>query len=80
MARPSKTNVITNYINTIVGGNVTTTALAVATDCSLPTVLAYIKAHPHRFHRVARGTYRIEPENAANDTIATNETNTQFDW
>lgn len=55
----SKQNQIEQYINTIVGGTITTASLCVAAGCTLPTVLSYIKNNPHRFEKVKRGTYTI---------------------
>lgn len=69
---------ITEYIDTIIGATVTTKALTVATGCSLPTVLSYIKENSSRFEKVKRGTYTIR---AASVTSITNTTNnTQFEW
>jgi len=58
----SKQNTIEQYINTIIGGTVTTKALCESTHTTLPTVLAFIRKNPQRFHRVARGTYTILAE------------------
>ena len=62
----SKQKDIETYINTIVGATVTTTALATASKCSLPTVLAYIKNNPQRFTRVSRGKYTINASVTSN--------------
>lgn len=55
----SKQTKIEEYINTIIGGTVTTKALCQATGTTLPTVLTFIRKNPQRFHRVARGMYTI---------------------
>lgn len=73
----SKQQVIEDYINTIVGGTVTTSALVQATKCSLPTVLSYIKNNPSRFEKVKRGTYMVRAAVTSN-TIIPNTT--QHDW
>lgn len=65
----SKQQSIENYINTIVGATVTTSALCAATKCTLPTVLSFIKNNPHRFEKVKRGTYTIRVSN----TLPTHE-------
>ena len=74
----AKRDAIEQYINTIVGATVTTKALCVATGCSLPTVLSFIKDNASRFEKVKRGTYTIR---AASVTLDTNSTNTTpFEW
>jgi len=74
----AKRDAIEHYINTIVGATVTTKALCVATGCSLPTVLSFIKDNASRFEKVKRGTYTIR---AASVTLDTNSTNTTpFEW
>lgn len=74
----SKQQVIEDYINTIVGATVTTSALVLATKCSLPTVLSYIKNNPTRFEKVKRGTYTIlsaslSTQTPNNNTLPTHE-------
>lgn len=74
----AKKDVIEQYINTIIGGTVTTKALCDATGCSLPTILTFIKNNASRFEKVKRGTYTIR---AAAATFVTNNTNTTpFEW
>lgn len=62
----SKQNDILNYINTIEGATVSTSALCKSCNCTLPTVLSFIKNNPSRFEKVARGQYRIMPTSASN--------------
>jgi len=64
----SKQQAIEDYINTIVGATVTTSALVMATKCSLPTVLSYIKNNPTRFEKVKRGTYTVRSSSVTSDT------------
>lgn len=74
----AKRDAIEQYINTIVGATVTTKALCLATGCSLPTVLSFIKDNASRFEKVKRGTYTIR---AASVTLDTNTINTTpFEW
>lgn len=56
----SKQKDIEEYINTIVGATVTTSALCTACKCTLPTILTFIKNNPHRFEKTKRGTYTIK--------------------
>jgi len=76
----AKREAIEQYINTIIGGTVTTKALCQATSCSLPTILAFIKDNPTRFEKVKRGTYTILAASAAvsSDTIISHSS--QFEW
>lgn len=74
----AKSQAIETYINTIIGATVTTKALCVATGCSLPTVLAFIKNHPNRFEKVKRGTYTVRAVSVTSNT--TNSNNQSFDW
>ena len=53
---------ISSYINTIVGATVTTKALCASCDCTLPTILSYIKNNPNRFQKIAHGKYTIKAE------------------
>lgn len=80
----SKQQVIEQYINTIVGGTVTTAALVQATKCSLPTVLSYIRKNPSRFEKVKRGTYIIRANVTSSNNMAPqtpNSTNLpRHDW
>lgn len=61
----TKQNTIQQYIDTIIGGTITTKSLCQATGCTLPTVLTFIKNHPDRFEKVKRGTYTIRQANIA---------------
>lgn len=74
----AKRDSIEQYINTIIGATVTTKALTIATGCSLPTVLSYIKENSSRFEKVKRGTYTIRAASVTLDTTNTN--NTPFEW
>lgn len=47
------------YIDTIIGGTVTTKSLALATGCTLPTLLTFIRNNSDRFKKVKHGTYLI---------------------
>ena len=47
------------YIDTIIGGTVTTKSLALATNCTLPTLLTFIKNNSDRFKKIKPGTYLI---------------------
>lgn len=55
----TKQQTILTYIDTIIGGTVSTKSLCLATGCSLPTVLTFIKNHSDRFKKVKHGTYLI---------------------
>jgi hypothetical protein len=74
----SKQQVIEDYINTIIGGTVSTTALVQATNCSLPTVLSYIKNNPSRFEKVKRGTYLIKASTVT--SVSNTDTNDPIAW
>ena len=86
----SKQQNIERYINTIVGGTVTTTSLCLSVGCTLPTVLTYIKNNPDRFEKVKRGTYTIlaakqqmQASSASSMTVETPLTvidSNTFDW
>jgi hypothetical protein len=69
----SKQTKIEEYINTIIGGTVTTKALCEATNTTLPTVLTYIRKNPQRFHRVARGTYTVLAASTQSSNNSTHE-------
>jgi len=56
------------YIDTIVGGTVTTKSLSLATSCTLPTLLTFIKNNPNRFRKVKHGTYLILSPAVSTDT------------
>jgi len=58
----SKHSNISTYINTIVGATVTTKALCASCNCTLPTILTYIKSNANRFEKVGRGKYTIKAE------------------
>lgn len=47
------------HIDTIIGETVTTNSLALATGCTLPTLLIFIKNNSDRFKKVKHGTYLI---------------------
>jgi len=55
----SKQQNIQAYIDTIIGATVTTKSLCLASNCTLPTMLAYIKNNPNRFSKIAHGKYLI---------------------
>lgn len=62
----SKSQNIEDYINTVIGATITTTALAASSNCSLPTVLSYIRNNPSRFEKAGRGKYLIKADNIIN--------------
>jgi hypothetical protein len=70
----SKSQDIENYINTIVGATVSTTALCTSCGCTLPTVLSYIRNNPSRFEKAGRGKYLIKAG------IVNNNNNQSQDW
>lgn len=78
----SKQQSIEDYINTVIGATVTTSALATATKCSLPTVLSYIKNNSHRFEKVKRGTYTIKAAALASPVSSDTQTHSHssFEW
>ena len=55
----SKQQNIQAYIDTIIGTTITTKSLCLACNCTLPTMLAYIKNNPKRFSKIAHGKYAI---------------------
>lgn len=55
----SKQVTIQNYIDANVNNVLTTTAICQACNCSLPTVLTFIKNNSFRFEKIKRGTYRV---------------------
>ena len=69
----SKQDTIEQYINTIIGGTVTTKALCDATQTTLPTVLTYIRKNPQRFQKVSRGTYTILASSTQNSNTNPHE-------
>lgn len=69
----SKQNTIEQYINTIIGGTVTTKSLCQATGTTLPTVLTFIRKNPQRFQRVARGSYTILAASTQNSNTNTHD-------
>lgn len=69
----SKQQDIENYINTSVNTQISTKVIAQMCNCTLPTVLTFIKNNPHRFEKVSRGQYRILPL-AAMHSVITNTT------
>lgn len=71
---------IENYINTIIGATVTTSALAMATGCTLPTVLKFIKNNSDRFEKAGRGAYRILAVSAVTLDVSNTITNRPFQW
>jgi hypothetical protein len=64
----TKQHNIQAYIDTIVGGTVTTKSLSLATSCTLPTLLTFIKNNPNRFRKVKHGTYLILSPAVSTDT------------
>jgi hypothetical protein len=64
----TKQHNIQAYIDTIVGGIVTTKSLSLATSCTLPTLLTFIKNNPNRFRKVKHGTYLILSPAVSTDT------------
>jgi hypothetical protein len=56
------------YIDTIIGGTVTTKSLSLATSCTLPTLLTFIKNNPNRFRKIKHGTYLILSSAVSTDT------------
>lgn len=69
---------IQQYIDTIIGGTITTTSLCQATACTLPTVLTFIKNHPDRFEKVGRGKYLIKANNVT--SVSDPEINDPIAW
>lgn len=57
----SKQRDIENYINASVNTQISTKLIAQMCNCTLPTVLTFIKNNPHRFQKVSRGQYMILP-------------------
>lgn len=79
----AKKQVIEDYINTVIGATVTTNALCIATGCSLPTVLSYIKDHPERFDKVKRGTYTIKAAAFTSSSVSSDtqtSSHPTFEW
>ena len=68
----SKQLLIEQFINAHPFQQVSTTALAATLNISLPTVLSYIKNHPHRFTKVKHGWYQIQPND--HDVVDTTTT------
>jgi len=64
----TKQHNIQAYIDTIIGGTVTTKSLSLATSCTLPTLLTFIKNNPNRFRKVKHGTYLILSPAVSTDT------------
>jgi len=64
----TKQHNIQAYIDTIVGGTVTTKSLSLATSCTLPTLLTFIKNNPNRFRKIKHGTYLILSSAVSTDT------------
>ena len=56
----SKSQNIQTYIDTIVGATVTTKALCASCNCTLPTLLTYIRNNPSRFEKAGHGKYVIK--------------------
>lgn len=73
----SKQNDILNYVNTIVGATVSTTALCESCKCTLPTVLTFIKNNSSRFEKVKRGHYRVL---AAMTNVTQQNIAPQYEW
>ena len=59
MAKPSKTPVIEQFVNSNIGLTLSTKEMCERIGVSLPTLLNYIKANTERFELVSYGTYRI---------------------
>lgn len=74
----SKQTNIETYIDTIIGATVTTKALCASCNCTLPTVLAYIKNNPNRFEKAGRGKYLIKASNVT--SVSNLETNEPIAW
>lgn len=68
----SKQNAIATYIDTIIGGTVTTKALCESTGTTLPTVLSFIRNNSSRFEKAGRGKYTIRAASVTNNTTDTN--------
>lgn len=82
----SKQTRIQDYVNTIVGATITTKSLCISCDCTLPTVLTYIKNNPQRFEKTGRGSYRVLAESTIVQQVASTPppqiglNHTTFDW
>lgn len=83
----SKQKVIDDFINNNVGQTFKTSQICTLCNCTLPTVLAYIKQNPSRFTKVKRGIYTINTSIAsivqsiaANESLQTMSTSNVFDW
>lgn len=83
----SKQKMIDDFINQNIGQTFKTSQICTLCECTLPTVLSYIKQNPSRFTKVKRGIYTI---NASIATIVESVTvsnssqtflpSTAFDW
>lgn len=83
----SKQKVIDDFINDNVNQTFKTSQICALCNCTLPTVLAYIKQNPSRFTKVKRGIYTINASISsivqsavANDSLQTMPTSNVFDW
>lgn len=70
---------IEEYINTNIGATLKVKEICEATNTTYPTVTKFINSHPNRFELVVRGSYRILPSAAQNQT-AESSVNSTFEW
>jgi len=83
----SKQKIIDDFINENVGLTFSTRQLCTLCNCTLPTVLSYIKQNDARFTKVKRGIYTINASIAsivesvaAEQSSQTMSTSNVFDW
>lgn len=60
MQQRNKTQLITNYLDTRIGSEMTPQQIADAVSCTIQTVYNYIRSNPQRFTKVQRGLFKIE--------------------
>lgn len=73
----SKQQLIAQYVDQHIGETITTTQLAEAVGCTLPTVLSFIKNNEQRFVKTGRGRYAIrEAATVQQDEVV--ESNTEL--
>ena len=61
MRTPTKSLLIQKYIDERIGQDIKPDQIAQATECTVQSVYLFIRNNSHRFTKVTRGTYKVNP-------------------